>query len=197
MPDVATVEPRELRAGDTWAWRIERLRADYPASLWQLRYEFKNADEAFEILATADGDDFAVAVTPTVSATRVGGLYRWVAFVQQTETTGTPPDEVTTVTARHTVGTGPVLILANYDDDDALDGRSFWRRVYDNVSAVLEGRASKDQQSYTINGRSLNRMPLEELRMLYEWAKREVDAEQIAEDIANGRGGARRLLARL
>lgn len=193
MPDIATVEPKELRVGDSWEWRIERLRADYPASAWALRYEFKNADAAFEILASADGDDFVIAVAPSVTAARVAGLYRWVAYVEQSETV----EEVTTVTARKTVGTGPVLMLASYADDAALESRSYWRRVYDNVLAVLENRASKDQQSYTINGRSLTLMTVEELLLLLDRAKRELDGEQIAEDLANGRGGARRLLARL
>lgn len=46
------------------------------------------------------------------------------------------------------------------------DGRDHVRRVLDAIEAVLEKRATLDQQRYTINNRELWRTPIPELLML-------------------------------
>ena len=40
------------------------------------------------------------------------------------------------------------------------------RRVIDAIEAVIERRATKDQKSYSIDGRSLERTPIDELLLL-------------------------------
>ena len=46
------------------------------------------------------------------------------------------------------------------------DARSQVERTLEAINAVIEGRASKDQQSYTINGRTLVRSSIADLLLL-------------------------------
>lgn len=54
------------------------------------------------------------------------------------------------------------------------DLRTHPERVLAAIEAVIEQRASKDQESYTINGRSLNRTPIADLLKLRDKYKDEV-----------------------
>ncbi|WP_342627563.1 hypothetical protein AAC691_15525 [Nguyenibacter vanlangensis] len=64
------------------------------------------------------------------------------------------------------------------------DIRSQNRRTYDAICAVIENRASMDQQSYKINNRELVRTPIADLLTLRARYKSLVAQE-------NGRGGVR------
>lgn len=173
MTTIPTTEPTQLRAGDTWKWRREDL-TDYPAPTWTLRYEIKNATAAFQIAATADGAHHAVTVAKATTATYAPGAYQWVAFVDDG-------------TERYTIGSGHLEVLRNFDDDTAFDVRSHAAKVLDAIEAVIEGRASLDQQSYTINGRSLVRTPIAELLVLRDRYRAEVARESAAAGLGERR----------
>jgi len=186
MTDIATNEPSAQRAGVTWEWRRTDLAADYPASSWTLKYWFKKTGATaanFSITATADGADFAVTVTAATTAALTAGDYTWVAIV-------------TKATEAFEVDKGFMQVLPRYDAASNLDDRSHARIVLDAIEAVLESRATKDQEEYTIGNRSLKRTPLEDLVKLRAQYRAEVFAEEQAENAANGKGGGR-WLARL
>lgn len=65
---------------------------------------------------------------------------------------------------------------------DGADTRSQNRRTYDAICAVIENRASRDQESYRIGNRELKRMPISDLLKL-----RAQYASFVAQE--NGRGG--------
>jgi hypothetical protein len=155
MTAILKHEPTQVRAGDTWQWRREDLAANYPAPTWTLSYVFKNAVKAFSFSATADGAFFAINVPSAETTDNPAGFYRWAAQVAN-------GDE------RHTVGTGTTEVLANvFDTPDApQDTRSKERRILDAIEAVIESRASKDQERYQIAGRELWRTPIKDLLML-------------------------------
>lgn len=182
MIDVPTTEPREVRAGMTWKWKRNDLSADYPASTWTLTYWWKKTGASganFSIVATADGADFAVTVTAATTAGYTAGSYTWSAVV----TAGTEAYEV---------DHGTCELLARYDSAANLDDRSHAKTVLDAIEAVIEGRASKDQEEYSIGGRSLKRTPIKDLIALRTHYRAEVQAESIAE-----RGGGGKLLVKL
>lgn len=56
------------------------------------------------------------------------------------------------------------------------DGRSHAQRVLAAIEAVIEGRASVDQESYSINNRSLSRTPIADLLKLRDRYRSEVNA---------------------
>ena len=180
---IPTTEPTSLRAGDTWAWT--RSLADYPASAWTLTYYFRNATAHFDVVATADGDDFAVAVAKATTAALVPGDYDWTAFVAS-------------VTERHQVGMGRAAVLPDITNAYPHDGRSFARRMLDAIEAALESRAGTDQLDLvnaTLDSRSIQRDKAGLITLRSQF-KAEVAREEHGAAIANGLGGKNRLLVR-
>ena len=64
------------------------------------------------------------------------------------------------------------------------------------IQAVIESRATKDQEEYTIAGRSLKRTPLPELIKLLNFYETRVAGEQAAENLAKGTGRPRAIQVR-
>lgn len=184
MTDIATNEPRQLRAGLTWEW--ERTFPDYPASSWTLKYWFKQlaaGGAKFDITASASGDKFVVTKAAADTASYTAGDYSWAAVV----TAGSEAFEV---------DRGTLQVLPRYDQDAALDDRSHARIVLDAIEAVIENRATKDQEEYTIGNRSLKRTPMKELLSLRDRYRAEVRGETLEENARNGREGGK-LVVRL
>lgn len=185
--DIPTTEPAELRVGDTWKWT--KTLADYPASAWTLKYRFKSPVGGFEITSSASGDDYSVTVAASATAAYVAGDYSWVAWVEGGSS------------EKYTVDTGTTTLAPDYRGTataaTALDDRSHARKVLAAIEAVLESRATKDQESYEIAGRSLKRTPIGDLLKLRQHYKAEAAAEAAAEAIQNGTGTGRKIQFRL
>jgi hypothetical protein len=64
------------------------------------------------------------------------------------------------------------------------------------INALLEGRATKDQQSYRIGDRELTRIPVPELLKLRDYYKAEAQRETNAAALASGVGRPRTILTR-
>lgn len=141
-----TTEPASARAGDSWAWRREDL-PDYPATLWALKYSFKNATSGFEIAASADGTYFAVAVAGDDTENYAAGIYSWAARISL----------ISDSTTRHTVDAGTLEILPSLfttTATDPLDNRSVARKMLDQCeTALLAFQAGV--KSYTIGSRMM------------------------------------------
>ncbi len=180
-----TTEPTELRAGDSWAWRREDL-TDYLAPTWTLTYRFKNADGGFEVVATADGTDFAVAVLPAVTAVIAAGDYSWTARV------GDGTNKYTIDSGTTTVLPDPFGVAASV----ALDMRSNARKTLAAIDAMILGTASLDQRRYVIKDRELERIPKPDLIKWREYYANLVRQEDRAEAIANGMGDPRKIYVR-
>lgn len=180
--EIPVNEPPEARAGLTWQWRREDLSDDYPASSWTLKYYLKQLGTGgahIEITATADGDLFAVLVAASTTQGYTAGKYSWAAVV----TGGS--SEV------YEVDRGVLNVLARYDQANALDDRSHARKMVDAIEALLENRATIDQQEYTIGARHLKRMTVEELTTWRDYYRSQVFQEDMVERARNGQGGNR------
>lgn len=179
MADLATKEPTEIIAGDLIKWKIAES-SDYPlASSWVLTYAFVMAGNQFEIVCTDNGDNYHLAtITAAISAKLKAGTYKWQSYI-------TLSDE------RYFVDSGSLVIQPNFAAlDGGHDDRSHWAIVLDNVEAVIQGRATRDQSSYTVAGRQLSRTPVADLIVLYDKAKSNVASEERAERIALGLGNS-------
>lgn len=182
MVDIPSSEPASVVAGDTLAWKL--TLGDYPASSgWVLSYALRNDQAAIDITASASGSDHLVSVPASTSKTWRAGSYAWSAFV-------------TKASERYTVGNGTIIVAPNLAVGGPVDSRSHARRVLDAIEAVLERRATKDQEEFTIGDRSLKRTPLAELIRLRSVYRGEVRREQQALDIAAGRDSGNRILVR-
>jgi hypothetical protein len=128
---IPTTEPTTARAGDTWAWRREDL-SNYPASLWTLKYYFRNAAAKFTFNASADGNAFAVSVAMATTANYAVGDYDWLAVVES-------------ATERYEVDRGRIDVLPNLATDAVYDARTFARTMLDAVEATLLSKATASQ----------------------------------------------------
>jgi hypothetical protein len=174
MPEIPTNEPLTLRAGDTWQWK--RSLTDYPAGTWTLKYRFKNAAGGFEVVAAADGTDHSVTVTAATTTGYAAAKYSWIAWVEAGA-------------EKYTIDQGTLQVLPDLRTGTATaaqDTRSHARKVLDALEALIEGKATRDQMAYTINGRSLTRLAPEELLKWRSQYVAEVAAEEQAQAIASG-----------
>ena len=147
--------PLTATAGDRWTW-TDSL-ADYPASLWTLTYYFRGPTSLAAAVGVADGDDHDFTVTAAVTAPLIAGAYDWQARANL----------ILTATTIETVAAGRITVAANLANA-AVDHRSFNVRVAEALQATIEGRATTDQLSMSIAGRSLSRMSWDELLGAYD-----------------------------
>ena len=179
-------EPLALVIADRWAWKRDDL-GDYPAASYTLKYACRleaAGSTEIEITATANGTAFKVEVAAATTATYTTGIYHWQAYITRNSDS-----------ERVTVDTGTFEIRANRDLATG-DPRGHYKIVLDNIEAVIEKRATKDQESYSINGRSLTRTSLDELVRLRDTYRAKYLTELNRERARKGLGHRGRLLTR-
>jgi hypothetical protein len=152
---VSTI-PREVGAGVTF--RAIACLPAYPAPEWAVSLILRGPGQ-IDLAASAgdsdsDGDNHEFHATAATTTGWAPGRYQYAIRASA-------DGDVVTVEA------GEVTIAPDLASQGAgFDGRDHVRRVLDAVEAVIENRASIDQQSYQINNRSLQRTPLTELLQL-------------------------------
>lgn len=170
--------PTEFTAGESLSWK--KSYADYPASDgWSLDYVFRGAGKGFDRAATADGDIFIVNVAGVVTEAMTAGKYYYQASVSK-------GDE------KILVDSGETLVLpglATIAADESFDGRSQIKRTLDAIGAMIAGKATLDQQEYTIGPRQLRRYPISELITLRDKYQSLYNQELRAEKLKKGTGG--------
>lgn len=186
---IPEIEPQRVYAGDRLQWKRTDL-SDFPADEWTLTYYLKSsvAGGSIDIVATADGDDYSVDVSPSTSAGYTAAVYYWSAFVEKTDSSD-----------RKLIAQGRLEILANPVDVAApTDGRSHARRTLEAIQAVIERRATTDQQRYVFQavGRSVDRIPIADLLKFLAVYEAKVKAEEDAEKIARGESTGKNVLIR-
>lgn len=171
--------PSQFVAGDTWRWT--RSFSDYPAPTWTVTYYFENETKQFSAAATADGTSQAVSIAAATTADYPAGRYRWFARAVSGAIEETIADE-----------NGWLEVLPNPAATGTRDHRSWARRALDAVQAAIEGRATSDQQAFSIGSRTVSRMPYPELKQM----KEDLEAQVRAEEAGSGAGLGRRIKIR-
>ena len=151
-----TQEPDVLVVGDRWVWRRPDLVADYPTADYALTYEFHEdsgggGSHKFTITATETTDDYIVEIASATTASYTAGEYNWYAFITRSSDS-----------QRIAIDEGHTKLELDFGNTNA-DNRSHAKKVLDAIQATIEGRASQDQMSYSIAGRSLSRMSIDDL----------------------------------
>ena len=143
--------PSSISAGLTFD-RPTTLTA-YPAPAWQLSAVLRGPS-AIDITAQAAGQGHRFIEAATVTSEWVAGEY-WYSI---RATNGTDVIEVEA---------GQMTIKPDLAGMDAgHDGREHVQRVLESIEAVLEKRATIDQERYSINNRELWRTPIADLLVL-------------------------------
>jgi hypothetical protein len=172
-------EPLKIIAGDRAAWKRTDFGTDYAPASYSLKYSARlenSGSTEIEITASESGSDYIVEVSQSTSASFKAGIYHWQAYIIRTSDS-----------ERLTVDSGTWEIISNRDVS-TTDPRNHVKRVLDNIEAVLEGRSSKDQENYSIQGRSLSRTPIPDLMVLRDRYKAMYVQEKRAERIKNNLG---------
>lgn len=169
---IPTEEPEVFAAGDRVQW--ERRLSDYPASDgWtSLKYYLRGnfAHDTLVITATASGNLYSVDLSPTVTDAYTPGDYVWQAYVEKSGD-------------RKPIGTGRMTVLTNPATQPTMqpfDGRTHARKCLEAIEAVLENRATHDQQRYVLQavGRSVDKMSIADVLKLRDYYLTEVQAEE-------------------
>ena len=163
-------EPETLVVGDRWVWQRPDLVTDYPTDQYALTYEFHcdsggGGNHQFTITATETTLAYVVEVASTVTDNYTAHQYKWYAFITRTSDS-----------ERVAVDEGMTTLVANYADTNA-DLRTHAKKVLDAVQAVIENRATIDQSSFSIAGRSLSMMSIDELFLVRDRYRAEYNQE--------------------
>ena len=158
-------EPQLANAGTTWKWEVSF--SDYKASIYTLTYYFREVSGkySFDITATNSNDTFRVNVPKATTSAYAPGVYSGQGFVDD--------------------GASRFLVYENQlqvGSDFALQGigkdtRSHAQKVLESIKALLEGK-TEDVTSYSVAGRSITKMTLQELIEAKDYYERIVITEQ-------------------
>ena len=169
--------------GDTVKWNTSY--SDYPSSAWTLTVYLNGfITGSFTGSAASDNIGFNVTASAALTAALATGSYQ----VTEIATSGSE---------RYTLSTTTITILPNpATADNGYDPRSHVRKVYEAIQACIEGRATSAESSITIAGRSLTRIPMSELLVMYKKYQELVRQEEQAERLNKGLAAGNKVLVR-
>ena len=155
-------------AGNTINWKKTSLYSDYPNSAYAIAYQATlngTPGTNFTVSGSVTSEEWIFTIAHGTSASIMPGIYQWNLYVTKSATS-----------ERKRLDSGVWEVVPNISTNTSLDVQSHARKVLTAIEAVIEGRASQDQMSYSIAGRSLSRMPIEDLltfrdRYRAEWIK--------------------------
>lgn len=168
--------PNSFTVGESFSWTKEFSL--YPASLWDLTYHFRGVGQGFDVEATANGNKFDLSALSTQTDNCTAGTYSYQAYVTK--------DAEKILVDQGTIRVHPNL--ASLDLNDSFDGRSKAQKILDAIDAMIEGKATLDQQAYQIGNRQLSRIPIPDLIMLRDKYQRIVAEEKRAKNLKKGSG---------
>lgn len=174
---VLAKEPTKIIAGDTLLFKRTDLANDYPTASYSLSYKARlegAGSTVITISATGSGDVYSVSVPASTTAGYTAGVYHWAAYITRTSDN-----------ARVTIAEGTWTVEAN-KATATTDPRSHAKIMLDKIESILQGRADSDVASYTVNGRSLNKLSISDLLLWRDRYRAEYKAEQRAERAARG-----------
>ena len=160
-------------------WKRTDLGTDYPNTAYSLRYSSRlegTGSTTFDVASADSGDDYLMTIAHGTTASLSTGVYHWQLYILRDSDS-----------ARLTFDSGTWEVKPNLDADTS-DPRSHAKITLEAVEAVIEGRATKDQENYSIAGRSLSRTPVADLLSLRDYYRTEFLREQRVERRNNGIG---------
>ena len=177
--NIAETEPAKIKSGDLTQWKRTDLGTDYPNSSYTLEYSARlegTGSTEIEISATASDDDYLVSIGKSTTANYTVGIYHWQAYIYRNSDS-----------ERITLDSGTWEVVRNSDASTA-DPRTHAKIMVEKIEALLEGRADADIASYSIAGRSLTKLSIDELMTWRDRYKSEYLRELRRERALNGDG---------
>jgi len=182
-----TTEPYDFSAGDRVAWKRTDLGDDYSTSLYTLTYQARLEAAGMTVIsltATSSGNDYLIEVAAASTAVYAAGEYHWAAFITRNADS-----------ERVEIDSGTFTVKPNKATATS-DPRTHTKKVLDAIENVIEGRATKDQESLSVEGMTLDRTPIPDLIVLYSKYKGIYVREQREERMRNGKSHSGKILTR-
>jgi len=173
-----TQEPLEVVVGDFIQWRRTDLGADYPNDEYTATYVARitgGGNTEIQLVGTAYGEDYLFSVASADSADFVPGYYHW-----QLEMVRDSDGE------RVVVERGTFTAIADLDVGGA-DPRTHAEIMIDKIEAVLQNRADADVANYSINGRSLVKLSIDDLLRWRDYYRAEFTMQKRKERVRRGK----------
>ena len=151
-----TQEPDRLITGDRFAWQRPDLVSDYPLADYTMTYHFSEdsgggGTHHFTLSSTEVDDNYYFEKPSSETDNLKAGDWKWQLYAIRTSDS-----------ERITIDYGITkFVLGELDTNEDL--RTHAKKVLDAIEAVIEGRATIDQSSFSLGGRSLSRMSIDEL----------------------------------
>ena len=160
-------EPVTIYKGETVVWTRKDL-TDYPvgsyAMSWTARLE-SNGGTSFSATVTEVDDYYKFTLDNSATGGYTTGDYFWVLKVTQSSDS----EELI-------IDSGKITVKDNYFGSTG-DTRSHAKIMLDKIESILEGRADADVSSYSIQGRSLSKISINELLQWRDYYKAEYQKE--------------------
>lgn len=160
--------PSKLIIGD--AIKIVSTINGYDPTLYGMQIKFGGPVSGLSLDVAYDNGYWNLNIPSSVTELWTPGIYNWVLMATIFNNTTQSVD-------RYTIQSGQSEFVLRADLNTETDVRTHARKVLDNIEAVIENRATSDQSAYTINGRSLTRMTIDELIKLRAYYKEIVNKE--------------------
>ena len=179
--EIPEKEPITIYKGETVVWNRKDL-TDYPvgsyAMSWVARLE-SNGGTSFSATVTEVDDYYKFTLDNSATGGYTTGDYFWVLKVTQSSDS----EELI-------LETGKITVKDNYFGSTG-DTRSHAKVMLDKIESILENRADADVSSYSIAGRSLNKLTVEELLRWRDYYRAEYKQEVAEFRIGNNEGSGR------
>ena len=179
--DIPNKEPILIYKGETVVWKRTDL-TDYAvgsyAMSWQARLE-SNGGTAFSATVTEVDDYYKFTLDNSNTGGYTTGDYFWVLKVTQSSDS----EELI-------LDTGKITVKENYFGSTG-DTRSHAKLMLDKIESILENSADADVSSYSIAGRSLNKLSVDELLRWRDYNKAEYQKEVAKFRTGNKEGSGR------
>lgn len=173
-----TIEPERVVVGDFIQWRRTDLSTDYPNTAYTMTYVARitaGGNTEIQLVGTAYGDHYLFTVSSATSADFVAGYYHWQLEAVQTSSGN-----------RVVIDRGAFSAVPDLDTNGA-DPRTHAEIMVSKIESILSNKADADVANYSVAGRSLTKMTLQELIEARDFYKAEFRKEQIADRIRQGR----------
>lgn len=180
-------EPTSLVVGDFVQWKRTALAETYPPATHSATYVLRlTAGGASEITinATERATYYLFSAASATTEAWAAGLYHWQLEVVETASGN-----------RIVVDTGHITISPDLDANGA-DPRSHAQIMVAKIESLLAGRADKDVASYSIAGRSIAKMSIDDLLRWRDYYRAEMAKEERAANVAAGRGNSAKIKVR-
>lgn len=168
-------EPTRLTAGMAVAWSRASSLAD---GVRTFTYRLVSSTGKIDIATVSADGQIAVDVTSAESSNWDAGQYKWFLLVDDAGEASI-------------LAQGFIEIAANPLTLTTLNSSTHNERMLAAIEAKLEGRISTDHERYSIDGRSLDRIPIEQLSKLQKEYKWKVHHERIAKGLRNPNNSVR------